>query len=56
MAAALTTAITSIVGAVTTVWSSLVTESTILPYFVIGIAASAVLLGVKVIKTIVWGA
>lgn len=49
-------AIDSIVDAVIEVWSSLVTDPTILPYFIIGIAAAAVLLGVHIIKRIVWGA
>lgn len=56
MGAALTTAITSVISGITTVWSSIVTEETILPYFIIGIAVSVVLVGIKVIKNVVWGA
>lgn len=56
MSAALTTAVAAIVTSVKSVWTEIVTEETILPYFIIGIAASVVLLGVKIIRSVVWGA
>ena len=56
MSAALTSAVTSIISSVTTVWSSIVTEETILPYFIIGIGVSVVLVSIKAIKSVVWGA
>lgn len=33
-----------------------VTSTTVLPYFAIGIACSLALFGVKVIRSVVWGA
>lgn len=56
MAEALTAGITSVINAVTTTWSSIVTNENILPYFMIGIAVSVVLVGIKVIRSVVWGA
>lgn len=56
MSTALTTAVAAIVQSVIQTWQNIVTEETILPYFIIGIAASVVLLGVKIIKSVVWGA
>lgn len=56
MGEALTTAITSIINGVTTVWGSIVTNETILPYFIIGIAVSVVFVGIKVVRSVVWGA
>lgn len=61
---AVTDAIGSVIGWVGTVISSLTTAGTaqnptlnaLLPLFAIGIAISAVLLGVKIIKSVVWGA
>lgn len=55
-----TNAITDVLGWVGTVVTSLISESgqlaDLAPLFAIGIAISAVLLGVKVIKSVVWGA
>lgn len=42
-------------GTITTVFGW-VTSSTVLPYFAIGIGCSLALFGVKVIRSIVWGA
>lgn len=60
MVAAVTTALGTVIGWVGTVIDSLTTEAgalaDLLPLFAIGIAISAVLLGVRVIKSIVWGA
>lgn len=56
MAEALTTGITSVINAVVNTWTSIVTNETILPYFMIGIAVSIVLVGIKVIRSVVWGA
>lgn len=60
MLEAVTSAITTVIGWVGTVISSLTAESgglsALLPLFAIGIAISAVLLGVKIIKSVVWGA
>lgn len=60
MLAAVTDAISTVITWVGTVITSL-TSSTgalynLLPLFAIGIAISAVLLGVKIIKSVVWGA
>lgn len=55
-----TGAITDVLGWVGTVVTSLISEngqlSDLAPLFAIGIAISAVLLGVKIIKSVVWGA
>ena len=55
-----TGAINDVLGWVGTVVASLISESgklaDLAPLFAIGIAISAVLLGVKIIKSIVWGA
>lgn len=60
MVAAVTTALGTVIDWVGTVIDSLTTEAgalaDLLPLFAIGIAISAVLLGVRVIKSIVWGA
>ena len=54
------TAITSVLGWVGTVISSLLDASgdlnALLPLFAVGIAISALLLGVKMIKSFIWGA
>lgn len=60
MLAAVTDAISTVITWVGTVITAL-TSSTgalynLLPLFAIGIAISAVLLGVKIIKSVVWGA
>lgn len=55
-----TSGITSVIDWVGTVVTSLVGEAGALaelaPLFAIGIAISAILLGVKIIKSMVWGA
>lgn len=60
MLEAVGTGITSVIGWVGDVITAMTTTegalSELLPLFAIGIAISAVLLGVKVIKSIVWGA
>ena len=60
MIAAVTSAITSVLGWVGSVITSLTDTDgalyVLLPLFAIGIAISAVLLGVKIIKSVVWGA
>ena len=60
MIAAVTTGITSVIGWVGSVINALTDSEgalySLLPLFAIGIAISAVLLGVKIIKSVVWGA
>lgn len=60
MLQAVTDAISTVISWVGTVIEALVGSSgalsTLLPLFAIGIAISAVLLGVKIIKSVVWGA
>lgn len=60
MLAAVTSAISDVIGWVGTVITALTGSggalAPLLPLFAIGIAISAVLLGIKLIKSIVWGA
>ena len=58
MLAAVTSAISDVIGWVGTVITGLVSGdlADLLPLFAIGIAVSAVLLGIKIIKSVVWGA
>ena len=63
MLQAVTTGVTTVLGWIGTVIDALVTGGTtpgelnaLLPLFAIGIAISAILLGVKMIKSLVWGA
>lgn len=60
MLEAVGTGITTVIGWVGNVVSALVTESgqlsELMPLFAIGIAISAILLGVKIVRSIVWGA
>jgi len=60
MLAAVTSGITSVIGWVGSVISALTDSEgalyALLPLFAIGIAISAVLLGIKIIKSVVWGA
>lgn len=60
MLEAVTTALGTVIDWVGTVITSMTAEtgalSELLPLFAVGIAISAVLLGVRVIKSIVWGA
>lgn len=60
MLAAVTSGITTVIGWVGTVITSLVGTNgelaDLLPLFAVGIAISAILLGVKLVKSIIWGA
>ena len=60
MMAAVTSALSTVISWVGTVVNSLVTESgalsELLPLFAIGISISALMLGIKAIKSFVWGA
>lgn len=60
MLASVTSGITTVIGWVGSVISALVGEngqlSDLLPLFAVGIAISAILLGVRIIKSIIWGA
>ena len=57
---AVTAGITSVISWVGSVITALTSQTgalnALLPLFAIGIAISAVLLGVKIIKSVVWGA
>lgn len=60
MLAAVTSGLTTVIGWVGAVVSSLVGESgelsELLPLLAIGVAISALMLGVKVIRSVIWGA
>lgn len=60
MTAAITTALTDVIGWVGDVVSALIGETgelaPLLPLLAIGIAVSALMLGVKAIKSFAWGA
>lgn len=60
MLTAVTTAITDVLGWVGSVITSLTSSTgelnSLLPLFAIGIAISAVLLGIRIIRSVVWGA
>lgn len=60
MLEAVTSAISTVITWVGTVITAMTAESgalaPLLPLFAIGVAISAVLLGVRVIKSIIWGA
>lgn len=60
MLASVTSGVTTVIGWVGEVISALVGESgalaDLLPIFSIGIAISAILFGIKCIKSVVWGA
>lgn len=60
MLSAVTSGITTVIGWVGSVISALVGQdgqlSDLLPLFAVGIAISAILLGVKLIKSVIWGA
>lgn len=60
MLEAVTSAITSVIGWVGTVVDALVTTdgdlAALLPLFAIGVAISAILLGIKIIRSLIWGA
>lgn len=59
MMAAVTSALSTVISWVGTVVNALVTESgalsELLPLFAIGISISALMLGIKAIKSFVWG-
>lgn len=52
----LTTVVTSLMNSIVSVWTTIVSQSDIMPFFLLGIGISLVLVAVKVIKTVVWGA
>lgn len=60
MLEAVTTGITTVIGWVGSVITALTGETgalaPLLPLFAVGIAISAILLGVKIIKSVIWGA
>lgn len=60
MLAAVTSAVSTVIDWVGTVVTALVGESgalkELLPLFAIGVAISAILLGIKVIRGLIWGA
>lgn len=60
MLAAVTSGITTVIGWVGTVIDALLTETgelgELLPLFAVGVAISATLLGVRIIKSFIWGA
>lgn len=60
MLEAVTSGITTVIGWVGTVVDSLVTTegdlATLLPLFAIGIAISGIMLGIKVVRGMIWGA
>lgn len=60
MLTAVSNAVTTVLGWVGTFITALVGESgalaELLPLFAIGIAISAILLGIKIVKSVVWGA
>lgn len=60
MLQAVTSGLTTVISWVGTVVESLVTEAgalgELLPLFAIGVAISAVMLGIKVIRGLIWGA
>ena len=60
MLAAVTSAISTVLGWVGTVITSLTSENgelaSLLPLFAITVAVSAVMLGIKIIRGFVWGA
>lgn len=60
MLSQVTSGITTVIGWIGTVLSALLTESGALkdlaPLFAIGISISAIMLGIKVVRGIVWGA
>lgn len=60
MLEAVTSGITTVIGWVGSVISAITTEAgelnELLPLFAVGIAISAILFGIRAIKSIVWGA
>ena len=60
MLEAVTSGITTVIGWVGTVVTSLLGDAgelkELLPLFAIGVSISAILLGVKIVKSFIWGA
>lgn len=60
MLASVTSGITTVIGWISTVLTAIVSDSgqlsELAPLFAIGISISAILLGIKVVRGIVWGA
>lgn len=59
MLAAVTSALSTVITWVGTVIDALLTGgelNALLPLFAVGIAISAILLGVRIIKSVIWGA
>lgn len=60
MLEAVTSGITTVIGWVGSVVTALVGEAgqlaELMPLFAVGIAISAILLGVKIVRSIIWGA
>lgn len=60
MLEAVTSGITTVIGWIGSVVSALVTTdgqlNALLPLFAIGVAISAILLAVKIVRSVVWGA
>ena len=53
--AAIASAVTAIIATVKNVFT-MITSEAFLPYFVIGIAVSLTLVGVMIVRRVVWGA
>lgn len=60
MLEAVTSGITTVIGWIGTVLDALITTegelAALLPLFAIGVAISAILLGVRVVRSFIWGA
>lgn len=63
MIAAVTSALTTVIGWIGTVIDSILTSgetpgalNALLPLFAVGIAISALLFGIRAIKSVIWGA
>lgn len=60
MLEAVTTGITTVIGWIGTVVDAMVTTEgdlgALLPLFAIGISISAIMLGVKIVRRLIWGA
>lgn len=60
MLEAVSSGITTVIGWIGTVITALVSTdgqlNALLPLFAVGIAISAILLGVKIVRSVVWGA
>lgn len=60
MLEAVTSGITTVIGWIGTILDALITTegelAALLPLFAIGVAISAILLGVRVVRSFIWGA